>query len=225
MNRYNIFNQIHKGLRAFLYETANLLQQTDFAIADEASIAAKQITEVLELFDKHADTEDHFILPVLELFEPAVSSLFAEEHIQDHALSNRLRSLLNIFADAETAAEKTQAGSAIKVSFVEFMVFNLNHMAKEESELNRLLWKYQTDGQLIAISQAIVAKVLPADMNRYAKWMVRGLNNTEIIQWLKELRNSAPEFVFYSLIEIIETELPETRKSFVLEEAGVFVFG
>jgi hypothetical protein len=224
MNRYNIFNQIHKGLRAFLYETANLLQQTDFTIAEEANIATHQLTEVLELFDKHADTEDHFILPVLEQFEPAVSSLFAEEHIQDHALSNRLRSLLNIFADAETADEQIQAGSAIKVSFVEFMVFNLNHMAKEESELNRLLWKYQTDGQLMTINQAIVAKVLPEDMARYAKWMMRGLNNTEISHWLQEVKNNAPTFVFHSLIEMAETELPEARKSVVLEKAGVFAF-
>jgi hypothetical protein len=224
MNRYNIFNQIHKGMRAMLYSTGSLLQQTDFSIADEAHLTMQQLDELIMLFDKHADNEDNFVLPVLEQFEPAVTSLFEEEHVQDHALSNRLRKLKTMFEEAETDEERLETGNAIKLSFVEFMIFNLNHMAKEESVLNKLLWKYQTDEQIVSINHAIVAKTLPADMNRYAKWMVRGLNNAEIIHWLNEVRESSPEFVYYGLIEMVETDLPEPRKSTVLEQAGVFAF-
>ena len=35
MNRYNIFYQVHKGLRELLYNTASRLQQTDFTNAEE----------------------------------------------------------------------------------------------------------------------------------------------------------------------------------------------
>ena len=36
MKRYNIFNQVHKGLRALLYETIIKLQQTDFTDTEDA---------------------------------------------------------------------------------------------------------------------------------------------------------------------------------------------
>ena len=36
MQRYNIFHQVHKGLKALLYETALQVQQTGFWNADEA---------------------------------------------------------------------------------------------------------------------------------------------------------------------------------------------
>ena len=40
--RVNIFNQIHKGLRALLYDTSILLQQTDFSNEEEMETAVKR---------------------------------------------------------------------------------------------------------------------------------------------------------------------------------------
>ncbi len=224
MKRYNMFNQIHKGLRAMLYETGLLLLHTDFAIADEAVKAMEQLTELLELFDKHADTEDYFVLPLLEQFEPSVSCIFEEEHVQDHALSNKLRKLHILFQEADNEYARTETGSAIRVSFVEFMVFNLDHMAKEENVINHLLWKYQTDEQLRQVTQQILAKIGPAEMFRTAKWMMRGLNNTEIIIWLNEVKANAPGFVFNNLMEILDAELPEQRKQVIMSGVGAEIF-
>ena len=39
MSRFNIFNQIHKALRAMLYDTSLTLQQTYFGDAEEAETA------------------------------------------------------------------------------------------------------------------------------------------------------------------------------------------
>ena len=60
--RYNVFNQIHKGLRGMLYDTAIRLQQTDFSRL-EASTIVDQLEQVLIFFDEHAENEDQFILP------------------------------------------------------------------------------------------------------------------------------------------------------------------
>ena len=40
MSRFNVFNQIHKGLRAMLYDTALTLQQTHFDDAGQADATA-----------------------------------------------------------------------------------------------------------------------------------------------------------------------------------------
>lgn len=211
MNRYNIFNQVHKGLRVLLYETAIAIQQTDFHNREEAKVISAQLSEVVELFEKHADTEDSIVFPALQDYEPSVILVFEEEHEKDHVLGQKLKSLLFMLSQCLADEAKIQAGKEIQVAFVEFMVFNLNHMAKEETVINRLLWRYYTDEQLHALTQEIVSKVPQEAMAKNTRNMMRGLNNTEITGWLKEVKENAPPFVFAGLMTIAERELHSHR--------------
>jgi hypothetical protein len=211
MNRYNIFYQVHKGLRETLYSTASLLQQTDFVNEEEANSTFTQVDDVLSLFDKHANTEDHFIIPAIEKHAASVATLFEEEHVLDHELSNKLRSLLSIFRHTKALDEKDGIGSAIRYAFIEFMIFNLQHMAKEESKLNELLWEYYSDDELKNITQQILQYQAPETLAQYSAWMLRGLSNNEIKGWLMDVKNNAPEFVFAGLLAMAEKELPTWR--------------
>lgn len=211
MNRYNMFFQVHKGLREMLYQTATRLQQTDFTNAAESNAIAFQVNAILNLFDAHADTEDHFVLTALETHEPSVATLFEEEHVQDHALSKHLKTFLTMLQHTNNDAERNEIGSAIRLAFVEFLVFNLKHMAKEENVLNNLLWKYYTDEQLQAITQQILAHLQPNTLQQFSTWMMRALSNNEIVAWLKEVKNNAPDFVFDAMLALAEKELPGSR--------------
>ena len=218
MKRYNIFNQIHKGLRALLYETIIKLQQTDFTDAEDADEAVQQVKIILDLFDEHAHTEDTFILPAIVEYEPSVVDVFAHEHVKDLALSNKLNGLLQAFSLTISPDAKREIGTAISNAVFEFMLFNLEHMKKEEDVLNKLLWRYYTDEVLHGITMNIIANV-PADkMPLYNKWMMRGLSNTEIIGWLKQVKNNAPEFVFNSYVDLAVNELSEYRWQKVQEQ-------
>ena len=53
MSRINVFNQIHKGLRAMLYDTALALQQTHFADSDQSDAADKKVRTTAEMIDAH----------------------------------------------------------------------------------------------------------------------------------------------------------------------------
>jgi len=218
MPRYNPFYMIHKGLRQMLYQTASRLLQTDFSQPQETNDLLSQVAEVLDLFDGHAHTEDNFVLPAVEVFEPSIVTLFEDEHVQDHALSNRMRALLNMFHHAVSSEEKNEMGSAIRLAFSEFLVFNLQHMAKEELVLNNLLWKYYSDEELHGITQKIIAHIPQEKAHKYNTWMMRGLSNNEIILWLKNIKNEAPEFVFNNMLKLAEKELPARRWSAVQKE-------
>jgi hypothetical protein len=217
MQRYNVFYQVHKGLREMLYQTASLLQHTDFINAEESETALQKVAEVMDIFDKHAHTEDNFVLPTIGLHDASVTGLFAEEHVEDHILSNRMRALLGMFHETTIDEEKIQMGSAIRFAFVDFLVFNLKHMAKEEDVLNNLLWKTYTDEQIHGITQKILAHIVPGDMAVFSRWMMLGLSNNEIIQWLKEVKNNAPGFVFAGMLALAEKELSCNRWAAVQE--------
>jgi hypothetical protein len=96
-------------------------------------------------------------------------------------------------------------------------VFNLEHMAKEEDVLNKILWRYYTDAELMAITGQIISEVPTDYVGKYNRWMMRGLNNAEITRWLKSVERNAPEYVFRSLFTTAERELPERRFRLVLE--------
>ncbi|MFZ9388254.1 MAG: hemerythrin domain-containing protein [Chitinophagaceae bacterium] len=211
MKRYNIFNQVHKGLRELLYQTASRLQQTDFTTVHEKTAALTQVNMVIDLFDKHAHTEDYFILPALAQYEPSVCNLFEEEHVQDHALGEKLREIIRGIDQSVSDEDVNTWGAVLRPVFVEFLVFNLNHMAKEEEVLNKLLWRYYSDEELKGITQQIIAHQPPEAMQLFSSWMMKGLSNSEISDWLLEVRNSAPEIMFNNLCHLAESELPSSR--------------
>jgi hemerythrin-like domain-containing protein len=211
MNRYNVFNQVHKGLRSLLYETALLLQQTDFSSKEEAQTAIEKLADVIELFEKHADSEDNNVLPAIRQYEPSVVLVFEEEHEQDHTLSRKLEELIFVLKHSINEDTKKETGKIINTAFTEFMVFNLNHMAKEETVLNKLLWRYYSDEELHALTQQIVSRLSPEIMGKFSRWMIRGLSNPEIVTWLKQVQHTMPVFVFKGLMHIAEKELAHHR--------------
>jgi hypothetical protein len=207
--RYNSFNLIHKALRALLYDTALTLQQTYFADIDEADAAIDKVETVITQFEQHAHHEDTFILPAIAVFNPQLVADFEKEHVEDNELGNRLNYLLAMFRSLETDEERIQCGSAINKAFREFMVFNIEHMAKEEIEINKALWANYTDLELVQLSARLTASIPPKEKAFTARWMMRSINKNEAIGWLKAVKENAPDVVFQSLYELTETELPE----------------
>jgi hypothetical protein len=211
MQRINIFNQIHKGLRAALYDTAISLQQADFTSETEAEEALSKIKEVVMLFDEHAHKEDSFVLPAILQFEPSVADAFEQEHVTDLALSSQLNKAVDEFETLLKAEDRAAAGRKINIDFVAFLVFNLQHMAKEEDIINQLLWRYYTDAEILQIQQRIVQSTQPWHQDFYSKWMLRGINNIEAATWLRSVEGSAPPVVYQTLFAKAKRELSRSR--------------
>jgi len=217
MQRYNSFNLIHKALRAMMYDTALTLQQTDFTDPAESEKALKKVETVIEQFEQHAYHEDAFMLPAIANFEPALVAAFEEEHVVDNELGNRIKIVLKIFKSLELDEEKVNCGSCVNKAFRDFIVFNLEHMAKEESDINQVLWKHFTDEELHRLNAKLTASI-PLDQKMLTmKWMLRSINKVEAIEFLKAVKRSTPAFVFQSVIDLAETELPAEIKTEVLE--------
>ena len=47
----------------------------------------------------------------------------------------------------------------------------------------------------------------------YSLWMLRALSNKEIREWLKEVKATTPDFLFYELLTLAQKELPASRWS------------
>lgn len=194
-----------------LFETAQRLQQTDFNDATELEILLPQVKQVIGLFDTHAHTEDTLIFATLTAYEPALIDAFEKEHEQDILLGIRICNIIEQLEKCETGAEKTLSGAALNVAFQEFVVFNLAHMAHEETVMNPILWRYFSDDELKKVTDQIKKSTPHMVMMEYCKWMLRGLSLPEIKRWLKEVKQEAPPPVFNNLLQVAEDILPPVK--------------
>ncbi|MGZ5286675.1 MAG: hemerythrin domain-containing protein [Flavisolibacter sp.] len=211
MDRYNIFHLIHKGLRASLYHTSLQLQQTDFTVEDETEAALNRVKEIIMLFEGHAHKEDSFILPAIMPFEPSVAACFEDEHKKDEELGRQLNDAIVNLEKSNSPLEQLAAGRLLVEGFESFLVFNLQHMAKEEDVINKILWRYFQDQEIRLISSRISESIAPWMQDFYATWMLRGISNNEAATWLKAIEAGMPAVVFQSLLQKAEQELPEQR--------------
>jgi hypothetical protein len=211
MERYNSFNIIHKGLRAALYETALQLQRTDFTEAEQTEESVNRVKEVVLLFEGHAHKEDHFVLPLINEYEPSVVAAFNSEHEEDERLGKELNKAVDEVLNSKTVLEKTVAGRKLTESFVRFMVFNLNHMAKEEDIINKILWRYYSDEEIKAVTSKIGQSTPPWMQDFYVKWMLRGISNNEAANWIRAIQGGATAVAFQTLMQKASQELPRKR--------------
>ena len=76
-----------------------------------------------------------------------------------------------------------------------FIADNFHHMHVEETAHNAVLWARYTDGELMAIHDALVASIPPAEMMHTARWLVPFMNPVERAGLLGDIINGAPRYV------------------------------
>jgi hypothetical protein len=181
MNRFNVFNQIHKGLKAQLYHTALHLQQTDFSLKHEMIAALDKVKEVVTLFDEHADREDTYILPLVFEYEPAIWDAFEREHKTDLAVIKELMAVMQLLARATTSVDQVAGGRRLVKCFSAFMAIHLEQMEKEEAVLNNVLWRYYSDENLSGIQAEMIRTTTQTNAAVLYQWMTKSTHFTQMV--------------------------------------------
>jgi hypothetical protein len=148
---------------------------------------------------------------MIAAYEPSVVASFEEEHVEDIRMGNQLNQRLDAYQSAQTDHEKEVIGRYINDAFVEFMVFNLKHMAKEEEIINKILWRYYSDDEIKQVSGQIAASIPAWMQDFYSKWILRGISNDEAVTWIHAIQKGMPQVVFQTLVSKAEQELPSVR--------------
>ncbi|MBB1286652.1 hemerythrin domain-containing protein [Flavisolibacter sp. BT320] len=215
--RFNPFNQVHKGLRALLYDTALLLQHTNFSAEEEIAEAVERVRLVNTLFDHHAHVEDSQIFPLLKTYAPEIVDDFEFQHQMDHELSKGLEKCLHLFTETNSPEQNLWAGNELLQHFNAFLAFNVEHMKKEETIVNACLWRYFSDEELKRKVQEIAASIPPEENKDFGFWMLRGMATHEIIDWFNEIKLAAPPPVFQAFCDLADAALPEKQWNNVKE--------
>ena len=223
MERYNIFNQLHKGLQSQLADTLGMLRRIDFTRAGEAQPALRKVHALYRLFNDQSYLEDKWLLPVIVPFAPAVSFVLEQDHQDNRVSWQQLKGLMIVYDHAVSSEEKLLAGNAIIAAFTELISANMRHMSKEEEMINAILWEHHTDAAIFDIEQDIMAYVSPEDTIVYNSWMIHKMDHTDFTGWLLELEKTG-DMMFQALCTYADQEFSVLRRQKLLEAyTGVMV--
>lgn len=156
--RHDLFSTVHKGVRHALFQTTSFVARTDFDDPSELAAAAREITTCLALLREHAELEDRFIFPALLTADRDLFASLAIDHTRLEQAAIDVESLLPRLAAAH---DRAAFGAELQRRCHTLTAEHLQHMAREEREVNGALWASHDDGELRAIHGQIVAAVPP----------------------------------------------------------------
>lgn len=210
--RFNIYTQIHKGLRAFMSEVLMAVGRADPNDLSEVDSALESVRALLAFAQVHLEHEEHFIHTALEARRPGAS---ADTH-NDHAGHLRAFEALQAAVRAVEWNPPSQRAQALRQLYRQLALFvaeNFEHMHVEETQNHAVLTSCYSEDEVRALNQRLVAAVKPADMATALRWMVPASNAGERAALLCGMQRAAPAPVFAGVLGITAPHLNDRDRA------------
>ena len=211
VQRYNIFKRTHKGLRSMLFNAGARIQQTDFTKTKQADAAIDIVKQTTRSFLYHLSKEDNILYHSVVLYAPYIVAMIEQTNIKDEKLARSIDKLIEQYKDLATKNEMISFGLQLQAAFFEFTAAVLQHMNKEETVVNELLWSNYTDPQLVALEVEMLKQSTPEACTWYTGKILKELSNSEILIWINGIAEHASSNIIEKLISTTQKVLPIDR--------------
>jgi len=204
--RFNLYTQIHKGLRACMSEVLVRVGRLDPTDTAEIRMTADAVRQMIAFARDHLHHEEELIHPVLEARRAGASSESHAEHEQHLETFDLLESSLRIL---ERSPEQERPVAALRLyrQLALFVAENFEHMHVEETENHAALVACYSEQEILEVHQRVVAAVKPAAMAVAMHWMIPASSAPERAAILGGMRQSAPAPVFAAMLDIVRPYL------------------
>lgn len=206
--RYDIYAFIHKGLRACFAHTLVAVGRLDCSDSEEVDFVLSEVEDLLAFCRSHLAKENKFVHSAMESRRPGSTRQGGADHEHHEqaiaALAEQVETLRRLPALRREAATRE-----LYRDLGRFVAENLEHMAMEEREHNRVLWETHSDAEILAIEGAIVASLTPEDSRLSQGWMLRAMSAGERAGFLGAIRANAPAPVFEGMLQAARALLGE----------------
>src|SRR6186713_873901 len=209
--RYNIFRRTHKGLRSMLFDAGAKIQQTDFTKSKQANAAIETVKQSTRSFLYHLNKEDKIIYHSVVLHAHYIIAMIEQTNLKDQALAESIDKIIDQQREQDTKKEKIAFGHQLQAAFFEFTAAVLQHMNKEETVINEILWSNYTDRQLIGMEVEMMKQAASSDCIWYTGKILKELSNREILVWVDSIKEHATPFMLKKLISTARFVLPIDR--------------
>lgn len=173
-NQPDLFTNVHKGIRAALFETCIALGKAPDGTASAALRA--QVHDVLHFIRHHGENEDVLLLPMLGTTAPALQARMREAHAEIETVISAL----------ERRVDQDSA-QVLYHHTCELAARYLDHMREEELELEPQIRAALSVEQVQEIGRGSVARTPPRDARIMLAWMLPAMQPAEASNLLARL--------------------------------------
>jgi hypothetical protein len=195
--RYDIYAFIHKGLRAFMAHTLVRVGRLDAHDPAEVAEVGAEVRALIQICRNHLEHEDAVIHPAMRSRAPGSAQRIEADHVHHAAALDALAALVDRVDGDPVAAQ------ALYRALATFVAENFEHMAREESEHNAVLWATHSDAEILALEHRIVSSLKPDQAQLAMRWMLPHMTPAERAELLGGMRAQAPAEAFQGLLSMI----------------------
>lgn len=214
--RFNLYRDLHKGVRLALAQLVTRAGQTDFHDQDSLALLRSETQVVFNMLKAHAAHEDKFYTPLLEAYCPRIAERIELEHEEDEA---KLRELLgSLSAIDPLRSEASLRGHGFYMMLTRAVSELLLHMSEEEQLAMPALWEKLSDQALQGVSGRLLASFSHSEQLMWLRWMLPALNRSERMLLLARMRAAMAESSFDALVKTVREQLEERAYQVLLSD-------
>jgi len=206
IERFNIYTQIHKGLRACMCEVLVRVGRVDPTDRMEIEVVAKEVRGLIDFARDHLQHEEELIHPVLEARRAGSSRESHSEHGQHLETLDLIESSLRIL-ERSPSEERPAAALRLYRQLALFVAENFEHMQIEETENHAALVSCYSEEEVFDLHARVVAAVKPSAMAVAMRWMIPASSAPERAAILGGMQKSAPGPVFAGILGLVRPYL------------------
>lgn len=199
LSRYNIYEVIHKALRARMAHTLVAIGQVDAGDEDSVQEVVAEVRTTLAILHGHLHSENEFVHAAMEARAPGSTRRIAGEHAHHEDGIGQIGDACNALL-AAAPADRAAHASRLYVLFDVFLQENLVHMRYEEDHHNAVLWTAYTDEEIQGIERALVSAIPPEKKALLLHSMVPAVPTRDRVNLLNGLRAAVPPEVFAGMV-------------------------
>jgi len=204
--RFNLYAQIHKGLRACMSEVLVSVGRLDPQDDDEVRTAAAAVRGLIDFARDHLAHEEQLIHPALEARRPGASVETHADHLH-HLESFRLIEACLREVESSPAAVRADTVQRLYRQLALFVAANFEHMHVEETENHAALCASYSEEEILDLHRTVVASVRPPALMVALRWMIPSSSAPERAALLAGMQRDAPPPVFAAVLELIRPHL------------------
>jgi hemerythrin-like domain-containing protein len=213
--RYNIYKRTHKALSSLAFEASSRIQQTDFQDATATAAAISSVRRTIRSYETHINQEDCIVYNAVTGLAPFIIAMIEQTNMRDLQLGLAIYDRLDDYPAHFKKGEAEKFAQELQTSFFSFTSVLLQHIYKEETVLNEILWKNYTDEQLVAMESSILNNMKPCEKEIYTKQILNWLSNHEIIVWISNVKDCGYHHHASHLLQSAKASLTDERWQFI----------
>jgi hypothetical protein len=192
---FDLYADIHKGIRGELFRITSSAGRLD----PGERCAREQLLEgVHRLFGflvVHAEHEDQFVQPLLEVHAPYYAEVVASDHVR---LEDQMAAIEARVERAASASKAEQRGRIHHVyrELAAFTSAYLEHQDFEECKVMPALDAVMGTDELVAVNAAIVASIPPEQLGDSLSLMLPAMNIEDRVELFAGAQAGMPPEVF-----------------------------